>query len=46
MDKVDKIIKILNNNMGELSDGYGYYCNNPDEKLREIAEEILKDIGE
>ncbi len=45
MNKVDKVIEVLTNHEDELSDGYGYYCN-PDKKLREIAEEILKDTGD
>ena len=44
MNKIDKIIKILWDNQTDLTDGYGYYCDNPDVKLREIAEDIRKVI--
>ena len=42
MDKIDEIVKILFDHGDELSDGYGYYCDDPDAKPKEIAEEILR----
>jgi len=38
------IVAILWDYQDELSDGYGYYCNDPDAKLREIAKKILKEV--
>lgn len=45
MDKINKIVKILKDYEGQLSDGYHFYSyDDSDETLEEIAKEILKVI--
>lgn len=41
---VDGIIEILKKVEPDLSDGYGHYCDPVDDKLREIAEDIVDKV--
>jgi hypothetical protein len=42
----DKIIEVLLDNEGCISDGYVYYCDDIRETLKKIAIDILKVIEE
>lgn len=44
MTNQQKIVKILLDNEGCLSDGYGWYRINVDKELNRIANHILKQI--
>lgn len=43
--QIDAIIKVLKDNEGILSDGYGYYCEKVNATLEEIAINIIEELN-